>query len=87
MYRVMTLTAYLREHGLTHADFAARIGATQAAVTRYANGARKPSLDKIIAIERVTSGSVRAIDFISEAHQQLAPLPAEARASVEASAS
>jgi transcriptional regulator with XRE-family HTH domain len=59
----MTLTAYLREHGITHADFAARIGATQAAVSRYANGTRKPSLDKIIPIESVTEGAVRAIDF------------------------
>lgn len=59
----MTLTDYLREHRLTHAEFASRIGATQAAVTRYANGRRKPSLDKIITIERVTGGAVRAIDF------------------------
>ncbi|SFL17903.1 helix-turn-helix domain-containing protein [Methylorubrum salsuginis] len=59
----MTLTDYLREHGLTHAEFAAQIGATQAAVTRYANGRRKPSLAKIIRIESVTDGAVRAIDF------------------------
>lgn len=60
----MTLSDYLRAHKLTHAEFAARIGATQAAVTRYANGRRKPNLDKIIVIERETGGLVRAVDFI-----------------------
>lgn len=63
----MTLTDYLREHRLTHAEFATRIGATQAAVTRYANGRRKPNLDKIVLIERVTNGAVKAIDFASPA--------------------
>lgn len=62
----MTLSDYLRAHSLTHAEFASRIGATQAAVTRYANGRRKPSLQKIIVIERETSGQVRAIDFLPE---------------------
>lgn len=61
----MRLTDYLREHKLTHAGFAAKIGATQAAVTRYVNGRRKPSLAKLILIERVTDGAVRVADFAS----------------------
>lgn len=61
----MRLTDYLQKHELTHAQFAAQIGATQAAVTRYANGRRKPSLDKLILIESVTDGAVRAKDFVS----------------------
>jgi transcriptional regulator with XRE-family HTH domain len=60
----MRLIDYLRQQKLTHAEFATRIGATQAAVTRYANGRRMPSLGKIIRIERETDGAVRAIDFM-----------------------
>lgn len=62
----MRLTDYLREHKLTHTGFAAKIGATQAAVTRYVNGRRKPSLDKLLIIERVTGGAVQARDFADE---------------------
>lgn len=62
----MRLTDYLQKHDLTHAQFAVQIGATQAAVTRYANGRRKPSLDKLVVIEAVTGGAVRAIDFLAE---------------------
>ncbi|KIU33269.1 hypothetical protein SR39_13580 [Methylobacterium radiotolerans] len=60
----MRLTDYLRQQKLTHSEFAALIGATQAAVTRYANGRRMPSLGKLIRIERATGGAVRAIDFM-----------------------
>lgn len=63
MLDLMRLTDYLREHKLTHTGFAAKIGATQAAVTRYVNGRRKPSLDKLLVIERVTGGAVQARDF------------------------
>ncbi|MGU3664432.1 helix-turn-helix domain-containing protein [Methylobacterium sp. A49B] len=62
----MRLTDYLREHKLTHTGFAAKIGATQAAVTRYVNGRRKPSLDKLLVIERVTGGAVQARDFADQ---------------------
>jgi len=77
MFVGMRLTDYLRQHELTHTEFAAMIGATQAAVTRYVNGRRKPSLDKLILIERVTAGAVRALDFAND--------PAPADPSAEAS--
>ncbi|MEG9524267.1 MAG: helix-turn-helix transcriptional regulator [Hyphomicrobiales bacterium] len=67
----MRLTDYLRQHELTHTEFAAKIGATQAAVTRYVNGRRKPSLNKLLVIERVTEGAVQARDFAD------VPAPAE----------
>jgi transcriptional regulator with XRE-family HTH domain len=62
----MRLTDYLCQHEIIHTEFAAQIGETQAAVTRYVNGRRKPSLDKLILIEWVTEGAVRALDFADE---------------------
>lgn len=59
----MKLAAYLAENKLTHAQFAALIGTTQVAISRYANGLRRPAdeiEEKIIA---VTNGQVTADDL------------------------
>ncbi|MBA1156907.1 helix-turn-helix domain-containing protein [Microvirga mediterraneensis] len=62
----MKLSQYLSETHQTHAQFALKIGATQAAVSRYASGKRKPNLAKLLRIERATGGKVRARDFVDE---------------------
>jgi predicted transcriptional regulator len=62
----MKLSQYLSQAGLTHAQFAQKIGATQAAVSRYASGKRKPHLAKLLQIEKATGGKVRPRDFMDE---------------------
>lgn len=63
--RSMQLTEYLRAHGLTHKEFAERIGAQQPTVTRYANGKRFPLRKHLIRIREATGGAVTADDFLS----------------------
>ena len=60
----MKLGTYLSENGITHADFAARIGTSQAAVTRYVLEQRTPRPDVISRIMSITSGEVTANDFM-----------------------
>lgn len=51
------LTTYLKANGLTQADFAARVGVTQGALSKICNG-RNPDLEVAIAIERETGGAI-----------------------------
>jgi transcriptional regulator with XRE-family HTH domain len=44
------LAAYLDENGITQAEFAARMGIGQAAVSRILNGSRRPSLPLALRI-------------------------------------
>lgn len=60
----MTLAEYLARHNISQADFAAQIGATQAAVSRYASGARMPKAAHMASIRSATHGTVTADDFI-----------------------
>ena len=56
------LTTYLRTHGITQADFAARIGITQGALSKLcARGAA--SAETALAVEQATGGEVRVTDF------------------------
>lgn len=53
-----TLAEYLSTHSIKQADFAARLGLTQATVSRLARGVSSPSLDLAFHIERATGGAV-----------------------------
>jgi transcriptional regulator with XRE-family HTH domain len=61
-YTGMTLADYLKNAGLTQAEFAARIGCIQSDVARYLAG-RKPREEVMHAIFKATKGAVRADDF------------------------
>ena len=62
----MTLSEYLREHGLTAARFAEEIGVSQQAVQRYAQGLRVPRKAIMHRIEEATGGAVQAQDFYNQ---------------------
>ena len=59
----MTLSDYLRDHDLTAARFAEKIGVSQQAVQRYARGTRMPRPPIMARIEEATGGAVQAQDF------------------------
>jgi predicted transcriptional regulator len=60
----MKLADYLDTNDLTHDRFAALIGTTQAAVSRYATGKRTPRGPILRRISEVTKGKVSANDFL-----------------------
>lgn len=67
-YRLgMTLDDFLKNEPtkMSHAAFAEKIGATQATVSRYANGDRFPSPEMITKIVKVTKGKVTAADLVA----------------------
>lgn len=60
----MTLSDFLAEEQLTHAEFGRIIQTTQAAVSRYTNGSRIPRPAVMARIQAVTGGRVTPNDFI-----------------------
>lgn len=60
-----TLSDYLKSNQILQQDFARRIGATQATVSRLAKHAMMPSLTLAVAIERETNGAVPASSWVS----------------------
>lgn len=67
----MTLDDFLKaEPKLSHAAFGQKIGVSQATVTRYANGKRKPSLAMALKIEEVTRRKVKVSDWLSDAAER-----------------
>lgn len=62
----MKLAKYLKDHKLTHQEFASRIGSSQAAVSRYAAARRFPEAQVLARIQQVTKGQVTANDFVPE---------------------
>lgn len=60
----MKLETYLRQNGVSHAAFAEQIGTSQAAVSRYASGARIPRPAQMARIASATGGAVSANDFM-----------------------
>ncbi|SHE66727.1 Helix-turn-helix [Kaistia soli DSM 19436] len=62
----MKLSTYLEDNKLTHSAFAERIGVSQGAVTRYANGARLPRPAVMACIRQATAGAVTYRDFLEE---------------------
>ena len=75
---VMQLGAYLKREEISSSDFAARVGVSPSSVTRWVRGERKPSLEQVVTIERVTNGDVVAADFVSHATSDAAAPPEEA---------
>lgn len=59
----MRLDDWLAEQGLTHSDFAGKIGRTTEAVRRYARGERIPDKDTMPLIAEQTDNKVTANDF------------------------
>ena len=43
---------YRKERGLTQAEFAEALGMSQASISRFETGERKPDVDDLIAIAR-----------------------------------
>lgn len=67
----MKLAPYLKKTGISEAHFSRLIGASPSGVNRWINGSRKPSLDQMQAIARVTRGQVRPEDFYDLACEPL----------------
>ena len=63
----MRLKTYLRTHRITVSDFAATIGASQAAVGKWSRGQRIPRAAMIARIHWATSGQVTAADWYADA--------------------
>lgn len=59
----MKLKTYLKKEGLTLREFAKKIGVTHAAIWKYSQGTRTPSLKNLKIIEKVTKGKVTYRDF------------------------
>lgn len=62
-----TLADYLTRTGTTQENFALRVGARQATISRLANRTIRPSLELAVAIERETKGEVPASSWIEPA--------------------
>lgn len=60
----MSLTEFLAQKGLTHAEFAAMVGVSQATVTRWTHGQRFPGRKEIERIQKATRGAVTANDLL-----------------------
>lgn len=60
------LTAYIAASGATQADFAKRIGRTQAYVSRLCASDASPSLTTALRIERATNGAVPVATWANE---------------------
>jgi transcriptional regulator with XRE-family HTH domain len=74
----MNLRTYLRMQRVTVADFAAQIGASEAAVGKWTRGERIPRRAMMARIQTATNGQVTPADFYA-AHDQ-APQPEQAAA-------
>lgn len=62
---MMTLSDYLRAHSITQADFAQRVGLTQAQVSKICRRKSGVSLETAGAIERATDGRVPVSVWLS----------------------
>lgn len=62
--RVMTLTQYLRDQGITASQFAADLGVVPSTVTRWLKGERIPEDDLKVRIFEATAGKVTPGDFL-----------------------
>lgn len=60
----MRLTEYLKSNSISNADFAARIGVTVQALSRYRRNERKPEWVVLERIQSATDGAVTPNDFL-----------------------
>lgn len=59
----MKLKTYLSDERMTLEEFGKQMGCTHAAVSRWINGTRKPSINTAMRIEATTGGAVRLSDW------------------------
>lgn len=59
----MRLADYLRENGLSDADFATQIGVTRQSVHNYRSGRSVPQRQVILKIYEATKGKVGPLDW------------------------
>ncbi|GAB6042718.1 helix-turn-helix domain-containing protein [Endothiovibrio diazotrophicus] len=64
----MKLADYLDREGMTHADFAAKLGVSRSAVTQWTNAMTLPTGERMVLIHRLSGGAVGLEDW---------PLPEE----------
>ena len=62
--RMRQLSKFLRESEVTQAQFAARVGLSQATVSKLASGTLSPSLQVAVRIERATGGAVCVASWV-----------------------
>ena len=74
----MFLAAWLVAEKMTQAEFAAKIGRSDASISRLCNGLQKPDFATLLAIERETGGQVTTKDFADLDPNQPAPQAASA---------
>jgi DNA-binding transcriptional regulator YdaS (Cro superfamily) len=74
----MTLAQYLKSQNLPLVTFAADLGEKVTTVHGWVSGRRKPGVVSLARIERVTSGAVRAADFVPTECAQPSHQPADA---------
>ncbi len=63
MMRAMKLDDYIREAGLTNAEFGERVGANHSTISRLRKGGQLPGAELMKAIFEETGGAVTANDF------------------------
>lgn len=73
MAPMMTLREYLLTTGVRQRDLAARLGVTQATVSRLASGAGQPSIELAAAIKDATGGKVGFESWVACAPPPAAP--------------
>ncbi len=61
--RAMTLDQYIRDKGLTNAEFGELVGANHSTISRLRKGSQVPSPELMLAIFERTDGVVTANDF------------------------
>lgn len=71
---MLTLRDYIQSNRVRQKDLAARLGVTQATVSRLVTGAAKPSVELAAAIKRETGGAVGFEVWVTSVH----PLAASA---------
>lgn len=75
------LERYLTENRLSQDDFAARVGVSQVAVSRWIAGTRMPRRETLARIASLTNGQVTANDFLGDAEEDDGePAPCNGRA-------
>lgn len=61
----MKLSEYLKKYGLTHKEFAEKVGIARTQITRIINKTKNPSAHLMKTIEEVTNGEVTMQDLFN----------------------
>lgn len=73
----MKLDAFIKTHGLTGEEFAAKAGISRSDVSKYRSGRSKPKDDAMRKIFAATNGLVTPNDFYDLPEPPLSPSSAE----------